>query len=66
MDSRSAIISLKNRANIKGTVRQDLWGLFYFKFVRKYDSEVISSKFLGPILFGFYKKKYRPEAKLVN
>jgi hypothetical protein len=33
MDSRSAIISLKNQANIKGTVRKDLWGLFFIFYL---------------------------------
>jgi hypothetical protein len=67
MDSRSAIISLKNQTNIKGTVPKDLWGLFYFKFVdtvhflRKDDSERISSKSTGQCSLGFTKKQTRTE-----
>jgi hypothetical protein len=62
MDSRSAIISLKNQANIKGTVRKDLWGLFfilnlYYNIYKKMPRR----EFRQNSSLGFTKKQTRTE-----
>ncbi len=64
MDSRSAIISLKNQTNIKGTVRKDLWGLFFIlNLLYNIYEKMPRREFRQNSSLGFYTKKNRPEPK---
>jgi hypothetical protein len=62
MDSRSAIISLKNQASIKGTIRKDLWGLFFsLNLLYKTYEKMPRRELRQNSSLGFTKKQTRTE-----